>query len=439
MRGVAVGLLILGGAEAWQGAGGSWCWRRQAGSRLSVFGNRCLKPQGVIMAGDRNRQLSTKFAWDQGGDPLMDVLTPTGGGGGKVHTKRISKHKLDVFDLKDYAGSSLFDLFARLVCELDGVVPRKEVHESWESASIIHAAFPHSVQVVDLAGGNTLLSWALLILDDSGRRNVLCVDKFKSSAACRITDKFLQRWPNLGSRFRHVEGDLADLRPRRDSLLVAVHACGALTDTIMELGAAARAQMVLVPCCHSLQDSSSTMTFLQHPRGEEALPFVRRMSKRVGMGAAIDSARVRCLRRMGYIVRCCKISDSITPQNRVILAHMRQEEAEETDASRSTLPPLWPFQKLPRNAWSWYAGDAGSKQKLERKNSGLPEREAVTKGAPQLLHWGSNHRRQSFKEVFMMHETTRRQTLFCFCYQNILPSSLSMVYKSLGSLGVKVG
>eukprot|EP00960_Hanusia_phi_P041179 754874-Hanusia_phi.AAC.1 len=373
MRGVAVGLLILGGAEAWQSACGSCVWRRPASSRLSILRRNHVEQRAASMSRAQSRQFGTKFAWDQGDQQLKDLVTPTGGGS-KAHTKRISKHKLDLTDLKDYSGPSLFHLFARLVCELDGVVPRKEVHESWESASIIHAAFPRSAQIVDLAGGNTLLSWALLILDDTGSRRVLCVDKFKSSAACRITDKFLEHWPNLGSRFRHVEGDLADLRPRRETLLVAVHACGALTDTIIELGAKVKAQMVLVPCCHSLLDSSTSFTFLQHPRGEEALPFVRRMAKRVGMGAAVDSARVRSLRRLGYVVRCTKISESITPQNRVILAHM-QEEEDKQEAPASSLPPLWPFQKLPKNAWSWYSKDA-DEERVRMQEEG-PELVAV--------------------------------------------------------------
>ena len=45
------------------------------------------------------------------------------------------------------------------VCELDGVVPRKELHENWEAASRIHSHFPDAMRVADLASGNGLLSW----------------------------------------------------------------------------------------------------------------------------------------------------------------------------------------------------------------------------------------------------------------------------------------
>jgi len=118
-------------------------------------------------------------------------------------TRLVSRHKLSKTDGVDYAGDSLFSAFAQVVCELDGVVPRKELHEAWEAAVIrkreseracvcaararshpkflnteqqhaaqvlIHEAFPSVMRVADLASGNGLLSWALMVMDKSQKR-----------------------------------------------------------------------------------------------------------------------------------------------------------------------------------------------------------------------------------------------------------------------------
>ena len=120
-------------------------------------------------------------------------------------TRLVSRHKLTKTDGVDYAGDSLFSAFAQVVCELDGVVPRKELHEAWEAAVIrkreserereatenartqshprffhteqedaaqvlIHEAFPSVMRVADLASGNGLLSWALMVMDKSQKR-----------------------------------------------------------------------------------------------------------------------------------------------------------------------------------------------------------------------------------------------------------------------------
>ena len=63
-------------------------------------------------------------------------------------------------------GEGLFDRIARTCCRLDGVVPRKELHENWEVANRISSHFPGTTRVADLAGGNGLLGWMLLLIHD---------------------------------------------------------------------------------------------------------------------------------------------------------------------------------------------------------------------------------------------------------------------------------
>ena len=122
--------------------------------------------------------------------------------------RQVSRHKLTRSDAVDYRGDSLFSQFAQVVCELDGVVPRKELHESWEAARLIHAAFPSVMHVADLASGNGLLSWALMVMDNSQRRSVLCVDKVQPPSFVRIANAMISRWPTMRHRHRYVVADI---------------------------------------------------------------------------------------------------------------------------------------------------------------------------------------------------------------------------------------
>ena len=124
----------------------------------------------------------------------------------------MSRHKLTLSDVVDYKGDSLFCQFAQVVCELDGIVPRKELHESWEAAVLIHSAFPQTSRVADLASGNGLLSWALMVLDPSESRRcvavcvavgaavgvAVCVAVFVGSVSCHGRSWFSTPWSHAG-------------------------------------------------------------------------------------------------------------------------------------------------------------------------------------------------------------------------------------------------
>ena len=43
---------------------------------------------------------------------------------------------------------------------------------------------------------------------------------------------------------------LANVRPTPDTLLVSVHACGSLTDYVLDLAIEGRSPVAVVPCCH---------------------------------------------------------------------------------------------------------------------------------------------------------------------------------------------
>jgi len=86
-------------------------------------------------------------------------------------------------------------------------------------------------------------------------------------------------------------------------VIVSVHACGELTDLVIERAMAAGARMALVPCCHNLTgaDLGGLQGWLDGP-------------------LAMDAARVARLRSHGYQVVTQLIPEDITPKNRLLLA-----------------------------------------------------------------------------------------------------------------------
>ena len=166
----------------------------------------------------------------------------------------MSRHKLTRSDAVDYRGDSLFSQFAQVVCELDGIVPRKELHESWEAARLIHAAFPSVMHVADLASGNGLLSWALMVMDSSKQRSVLCVDKVQPPSFVRIANAMISRWPTMRHRHRYVVADIEHphLKPQARA---RAHTRKCVRDRTHAMLSARRCSTLLHPalCCQLLR------------------------------------------------------------------------------------------------------------------------------------------------------------------------------------------
>src|SRR5215207_9423159 len=154
-------------------------------------------------------------------------LAPAPSGFSRASTNRLTRH-----DLARFEGPSLFDALGRAVCDA-GCLPRKELFEAWEMARRVRRRF-RGGRIVDVAGGHGLLAQALLLLDDSSP-SALVVDPSLPLSAARLHESLVSAWPRLRDRVAFAGADLDAMRAEADDLIVSCHACGALTDRVLEM------------------------------------------------------------------------------------------------------------------------------------------------------------------------------------------------------------
>ena len=210
-----------------------------------------------------------------------------------------SKGRLTRRDLGRFPSGSLFDRLARAVCEA-GCLPRKELYEAWEVARRARRRF-RGGRVVDVAGGHGLLAHAMLLLDDTSPEAIV-VDPAVPQSAARLSQAVIDAWPRLAARVRYLARDVADVQLLESDVVVSSHACGALTDRVLEAASAARARVAVLPCCHDLETCDPG-------------PLEGWMDGAL----AVDTMRAARLEARSYDVWTQTIPREITPKNRLLL------------------------------------------------------------------------------------------------------------------------
>jgi hypothetical protein len=210
-----------------------------------------------------------------------------------------STNRLTTHDLGRFPSDSLFDRIARTVCEA-GCLPRKELYEAWELARRVRRLF-RGGRVVDLGAGHGLLGQIMLVLDDSSP-SVVAVDPALPPAHQVLRDALCRTWPRLAGRVQFVSGSIGETSLLSTDVIVSSHACGALSDEVLDRSITARARVAILPCCHELRRGvrSSLAGWVDGP-------------------LAIDIARAVRLEKAGYRVWTQQIPDAITPKNRLLI------------------------------------------------------------------------------------------------------------------------
>jgi hypothetical protein len=199
-----------------------------------------------------------------------------------------------------FPSETLFDRLARAVCRAE-CLPRKELFETWEMARRVRRRF-RGGRIVDLAAGHGLLAYVMLLLDDSSP-SALAIDLYKPKSATRLAEVLEAEWPRLANRVTFAETSFDEPQSfQENDLLVSAHACGVLTDRVLDLAIAARARVAVLPCCHDLKDAQ-----------------LCGLDGWVDGPLAMDLVRAMRLERANYRVHTQKIPEEITPKNRLLL------------------------------------------------------------------------------------------------------------------------
>ena len=213
--------------------------------------------------------------------------------------KKSSKNRLTPQQQTLFPGSSLFDKIARAVCRA-GTLPRKELHEAWEMAKRVRRKY-RGGRIMDLACGHGLLAHIMLILDDSSKTAVAVDNKIPLNAG-KLSNALIESWPRLKNRIIYKQVPVQEITIHPDDIVVSAHACGSLTDLIIDMAVEQRARVAVLPCCHNLKESSTD--------GLEGW-----MEKTL----AVDTARAMRLRSKGYRIVTQIIPGDITPKNRLLM------------------------------------------------------------------------------------------------------------------------
>jgi len=213
--------------------------------------------------------------------------------------KKSSKNRLTPGQQSLFPGSSLFDKLARAVCRA-GTLPRKELHEAWEMARRVRRRY-RGGRVLDLACGHGLLAHIMLILDNSSN-SAIAVDNAIPQNAQKLSSALMASWPRLKNRVVYQQRPVQEIAVLADDIVVSAHACGALTDLIIDKAVEQHARVAVLPCCHDAKTSST---------GD--------LEGWMDKSLAVDTARALKLRSAGYRIVTQKIPGDITPKNRLLM------------------------------------------------------------------------------------------------------------------------
>ena len=212
---------------------------------------------------------------------------------------KASRNRLTLHSLKFFEGEGLFNRLGRAVCRAQ-CLPRKEFFETWEVVKRVRRRF-RDRPIFELAAGHGFLSLLMVLLEE-GIPSATCVDVRKPPSHERLRAGLSVEWPRLAGCVNYEQQPIEGVEIAPGSLVVSVHACGGLTDRVLDRALAVRAGVAVLPCCHDLDESDDGG-----------------LTGWMEGTLAIDAARAARLHSAGYRVLTTTIPEEITPRNRLLM------------------------------------------------------------------------------------------------------------------------
>ena len=205
-----------------------------------------------------------------------------------------------------FQGDSLSDSIVREL-SAERAMPIKEVVESFEFFAVARRYFRERT-IVDLCCGHGLTGLLFAAFSKRAERVVLW-DRRRPDCFEGVWRALLRAAPWIESKVEFIERPLEHARGTLpdDCAMLGLHACGRLTDDVLDLAMTARRPVAVMPCCraHALSSAPAAL--------RDAL----------GGDLAYDIDRTYRLESAGFQVRWREIPSEITPMNRILLATPR--------------------------------------------------------------------------------------------------------------------
>eukprot|EP00957_Ditylum_brightwellii_P085264 6484780-Ditylum_brightwellii.AAC.1 len=185
-------------------------------------------------------------------------------------------------------------------------------------------------RVADLAAGHGLLSWFLLAMDPNNRTAV-CVDRRMPQSAEKFAQTMISQFPHLEPKWSYVQTDLTTVEAHPSTLMTSVHACGTLSDFLVDMAIGANAPLALVPCCHTVDSNKGYKPHILSGLDTEdvsSMVAAQRNDARTTIGDIVDGVRSNSLKNAGYNVKEAMLPLMFTQKNRLMLATPGNESKE---------------------------------------------------------------------------------------------------------------
>ena len=205
-----------------------------------------------------------------------------------------------------FASDTLQDRLAR---ELSGqrVMSVKEILESFEFFARVRKRV-RAAQVADLCCGHGLTG-ILFALFERRVERVALIDQQEPPSHDKVLACAVRVGPWVAEKVHYTTARMKEVAQHLapSTSIIAIHACGTLTDRCIDCALEANGAIALMPCCY--------------PNRKCEAPGA--IHKAFGTQLAFDIDRTYRLQSAGYHVRWDSIPKEITPMNRVLIGTVR--------------------------------------------------------------------------------------------------------------------